>query len=1025
MTRRTWKVAGLLFGSGFSALIYQTVWFREFRLIFGASTAATAAVLAIFMGGLGLGSALLGKRADLRERPLGFYGTLELMIAGSAALSLILLWLIRSAYFALGGSIHLGIFVATIVRLLLATLVLGIPTFLMGGTLPAAARAVETSGDQARRHLALLYGANTVGAVAGTLLSTFFMLESLGNRKTLLIAVLLNLLVGITARSLSRLAPLDEEERLEAASQPLLPTTIVLPAAAIFGFTFLLMELVWYRMLAPLLGGTTFTFGLILAIALLGIGLGGALYSVWNAASAGSLAMTAALEALAMIAPFAIGDRLAIFANLLRAFGAAGFSGHIVAWTALATLVVFPAALIAGFQFPLLIALLGRGREDIGRHVGLAYAWNTAGAIAGSLAGGFGLLPLLTAPGAWRFVTILLAFAAIVVSGYVLRGKTPIAGASVAVALLAIAGTFAVGPTAFWRHSGIGAGRLKQQANPNEIHDSINDSRRQILWDADGRESSVAVLRADDLAFIVNGKSDGAARGDAGTQVTGGIIGLLLHPNPRRALVIGLGTGSTAGWLAAAPTMQRVDVVELEPVVKRVARDCAAVNRNVLSLPNVKTSIGDAREVLLASSDQYDIIFSEPSNPYRAGIASLFTKEYYAAAAKRLGADGIFLQWVQAYEIDAPTLRTIYATLSTAFQHVDTFWSSPGDLILVAAKHPLTYDIDRVRARLARSAIGLAVHNTWRVETAEGFLSHFVANDAVARSLGAKAYDLNTDDRTVIEFGFARGLSNRQTVVAALGQYAIDHRGARPSSIKGALDWNNVDLNRAHDLVLPLVARDPTAEAHREFAFIVDRQDFGVAANWWLLHELQPVNSGELAAAAEAFAYKGDPRSAVFARVLGTTQPIEADAIMARFEVQQTRYADASSLLRRAFVHYRANPWPNFNVMRRALETAIATARGDPRTAPMLYELLSQPFAASQLEEPRRVAMLTISSSVEGCSPRTIAVLRSFEPHPRWKKDDLALRAQCYGRAGLGKLAAKAESDYQNFLAHQVQAEFK
>ncbi|HEV8657974.1 MAG TPA: fused MFS/spermidine synthase [Thermoanaerobaculia bacterium] len=1025
MARRTWMVAGLLFGSGFSALIYQTVWFREFRLIFGASTAATAAVLAIFMGGLGVGSAVLGKRADLRERPLGFYGALELLIATSAALSLPLLWLIRSAYFALGGSVHLGIVMATIVRLLLAMVVIGLPTFLMGGTLPAAARAVETSSDQARRSLAFLYGTNTVGAVAGTLLSTFFMLENLGNRKTLLVAALLNLLVGVMARSLSRVIPKEEEDQPQREAQPLLPPRIVLPAAAIFGFAFLLMELVWYRMLGPLLGGTTFTFGLILAIALLGIGLGGALYSAWNAASAGRLAMTAALEALAIIVPFVIGDRLAVYANLLRSFGGAGFHGHIIAWTALTTIVVFPAALIAGFQFPLLIALLGRGRQDVGRHVGLAYAWNTAGAIAGSLAGGFGLLPLLTAPGAWRFVAILLALTAFVISGYNLKDKRPVTAMSFSVALFAIFGTLAIGPTAFWRHSGIGVGRLRQQVNPNDIHDSINEFRRHRLWDADGRESSIALMGGDDLGFFVNGKSDGSARGDAGTQVTGGIIGLLIHPHPERGLVIGLGTGSTAGWLAAAPTMQRVDVVELESVVKRVARDCASVNRNVLSLPNVKISIADAREVLLATPNQYDIIFSEPSNPYRAGIASLFTKEYYAAIAKRLRAHGIFLQWVQAYEVDAPTLRTIYATLNTAFAHVDTFWSSQSDLILVATRDPLTYDIDRIRSRLHGSPIGLAVHNTWRVETAEGFLSHFVANDVIARGVGASADDLNTDDRTVIEFGFARGLNNKQTLVGSLSQYAIDHHGARPSSVKGHLDWNFVDLNRAYDLVLPLIGSDPATSAHREFALMIERQDFSGAAAFWVQHGLRAVNTGELAAAAEAFAQKGDPRAALVADILASSQSIEADVIAARLAAQQRRYRDASSLLKRGFARYRANPWPSFGVMRRALETAVGAARADPTTVPEILEALHHPFAASQLDEPRRIAMVTISSGAEGCSQQTVALLRSFEPHPRWKNEDLLLRAKCYGAAGLSKLAAKAKSDYANFLAHQVEMQFK
>src|ERR1051326_4233877 len=201
MRRSTATPAVLLFFSGACALTYQTVWFRQFRLIFGASTFATAAVLAIFMGGLGVGSAILGRRADAHPKPLVFYGNLELLIAISAAASQLLLWLVAKIYFATGGSVTLGIFLATVVRLILAAVVLAVPTVMMGGTLSAAARAVETNDDGARRQVALLYGANTLGAVTGTLVSTFFALEVFGNRKTLLVAVLVNAIIAVVARS--------------------------------------------------------------------------------------------------------------------------------------------------------------------------------------------------------------------------------------------------------------------------------------------------------------------------------------------------------------------------------------------------------------------------------------------------------------------------------------------------------------------------------------------------------------------------------------------------------------------------------------------------------------------------------------------------------------------------------------------------------------------------------------------------------------------------------------------------------
>src|SRR5260221_1000303 len=224
-------------------------------------------------------------------------------------------------------------------------------------------------------------------------------------------AVMVNLGVALVARRSGRNVTVAASTPSEAVAVVVAPGRVLI-ASAIVGFAFLLMELVWYRMLAPLLGESTFTFGLILAIALLGIGLGGAAYAFRpesRRATVGGFALTCSLEAVAIAIPFALGDRLAILANLFRSLGAIGFQGHVLGWTLITLVVVFPAAFLAGVQFPMLIALLGSGEVAVGDHVGRAYAWNTAGAIAGSLAGGFGLLPLLTAPGSWRLVVVLLA----------------------------------------------------------------------------------------------------------------------------------------------------------------------------------------------------------------------------------------------------------------------------------------------------------------------------------------------------------------------------------------------------------------------------------------------------------------------------------------------------------------------------------------------------------------------------------------------------------------------------------------
>ena len=1026
--RTTWKVAGLLFCSGACALIYQTVWMRQFRLIFGASTYATAAVLAIFMGGLGIGSAILGRRADTHPRPLRFYAHLELMIAAASALSPLLLWIVAKIYFGIGGSVTLGNFLATIVRLLLAAFVLGAPTLLMGGTLPAAARAVESNDDAGRRRVALLYGVNTLGAVTGTLLSTFFMLEVFGNLRTLYVAVLLNALIGIVARQLvpsgvDREGPPAQERGGSLPFAALRVGTWILAAAALTGFVFLLMELVWYRMLAPLLGGSTFTFGLILAIALLGIGLGGAAYSFWGGggrATVGGFALTYSLQAAAVALPFALGDRLAILANLLRSLGTIGFQGHVISWTLLTMIVVFPAAFIAGVQFPLLISLLGRGQEDVGRQVGLAYAWNTAGAIAGSLTGGFGILPLLTAPGTWRAGVILLALLAIAAMVFAARGRQiGVAIASTLIAAAAIGGTLALGPTAAWRHSGIGAQRAQIPDSINSTRDFLYSNRRTKVWDEDGRESSVALFDTSDLSFIINGKADGSARGDAGTQVMAGLVGGILHPDPRRALVIGLGTGSTAGWLGAIPAMERVDVVELEPAVLRVAAACHDVNHEVLRNPKVHVRIGDAREVLLVSRDRYDIIFSEPSNPYRAGIASLFTEEFYRASAARLNRGGFFLQWLQTYDVDSQTIRTIYATIGSAFAHVETWQTDQGDLLLVATRDPIVIDANFLRARVAQEPFRSALTHAWRVESLEGFLSHFIARDTLAGAIAAQERERNTDDRTLIEFGFARGLTEKERFsMNELAALARTRGEDAPARLRGAIDWAAVAANRSSIDYVNFTPRNPTADdlsRHRAAGHYGDGALTSVY-NEWKAHKWQPVNSAELVMIGEALADVGSEDAAGYAEQLRVWQPVDADAIMARLRVRQRRMPEAIALLARVFIACRRDPWPTVDVIGRSLDLALNAAQ-EHRYAAQLFNSMSQPFAAGLWNDTRRFYLVLLAKQIQGCGPATTDKLRALEPWPPWRKDLLQLRRDCYQSAMMSDLAARAKREWEDYVA--------
>ena len=1035
------KLALLLFGSGFCALVYQVAWLRLLRLIFGSSTPATAAVLAIFMAGLGFGSLVLGPRADRDRNPLALYGRLELGISVAAALSPLLIVLARQLYFAAGGSLGLGPGLGAVLRLLLAAIVLGVPTFLMGGTLPAMSRAAERSSDQGRRLLGLLYGVNTLGAVAGALTTTFFSIEVLGIRQTIWVAALINLLVALFARKWAsepgEAADVAADETVfetaveeGGSTPPQAPFLFVMLAAGVVGFAFFLMELVWYRMLSPLLGGSSYTFGLILAIALLGIGAGGLLYGAGSRQrrpTLGAFAATCALEALFIVLPFAAGDRLALLARLLRDLSTLGFSGLVVSWLVVTVLVVLPAAVVAGYQFPLLVALLGSGSRGVGREVGLTYASNTLGAIGGSLAGGFGLIPLLTAPGVWRLVTVVLILLALLATLLEVRGTRlkPSLALPVSVAMLALLLCASRGPTAFWRHSPIGAGRVQFSfSDPNQLRSAIHQKSRAVRWEADGLESSVALQAVDGISLMVNGKSDGHARTDAPTQVMSGLVSAALHPEPRTALVIGLGTGSTAGWLAEVPSMERVDVVELEPAVLPVAEACAPVSQDALSHPKVQLLIGDGREVLMTTRERYDVIFSEPSNPYRAGIASLFTRDFYGAVADRLTERGIFVQWLQGYEIDGQAVRTTLATLGSVFPSVESWEVHRADLLLVAGGQAPDHDLQRLAKVLEGEPYRSAMNKVWGVEGLEGFYSAFVADNSFTNRVREAEGDwINTDDRPIMEFRFARNVGRKGLFRIDDLRRLVERRGEdRPELIGDeGLDWELLrELRAARSVAIfrpPAVPAglDPSEAARYRARVHYARGNLMPACTSWLSQVEEPLAPIDVLLLAECLAQRGDDRAPEFAeRLVALERPIEALATLARWHAHHGRWREAGASAAKAFEGYREDPWSHPPVMERLSELAKEIAGHDREVGHHILASVAKPFSVFLMEEKRLQLVFDLARMLDFdrlCGP----ALEQFEPNVPWDRTFLIERVRCYRQLDDPRQASAA-SDLARFM---------
>jgi spermidine synthase len=1038
--KKTVIASCLLFFSGMCALVYQIAWFREFRLIFGVSTAASAAVLSIFMGGLGLGGLIIGKRADLHPHPLRLYGKLEITVAISTALSPFLIYFIKMLYIWLGGTENLGITFATLLRLILSALVLGLPTFFMGGTFPAAVRSIEDPEDIGRRRLAIIYGCNTIGAVTGAALCTFYLLEILGVHRTLWCMALINIVVGMIAIRFSRQlekAPLSHSDNhSEQATVKLYlknmlqnnNTVIVLIAACLVGFVFFLMEIVWYRMLAPILGGSTYTFGVILIIALVGIGLGGICSGVMGSREKRPswllFSFICGLEGLFLIAPYALGDRIAIWASLLTPFSEYSFTMKSIVWSMLAAIVILPTSFIAGIQFPLLIALLGSGDKDVGKHTGMAYAANTMGAIIGSLAGGFGLLPLFGAIHLWQLSAIFLVALCLVsvIVGMVEKSNYRKMGiASLIISITTTALIFmATGPTDAWRHQGIGAGRVKLTGlSQNQIRNWQQNSRHTILWEKDGIESSIAVSKNEGLAFIVNGKVDGHSLGDASTQIMSGLISSAIHQNPKNAFVVGLGTGSTAGWLAAIPSIGTVDVAELEPAILDVARQCERVNHSAMHNPKLHIIVNDAREVLLTTPHQYDLIVSEPSNPYRAGIASLYTVEFYESVLNKLSTDGLFTQWIQAYEVDALTIRTILASLAKVFPYVEIWQTNPTDLMVICARQPVILDIPILRKKLSEEPFQSAMNWVWGVEHVEGFLAHYVANDRMVRLISQQEGDfLNTDDLMLVEFGFARTVGkNNLLAIEEIYQAAQKRNWHRPLNRNSDIDWNLLRICR--DLMNISKGSNVKAlnQCDQTYYNALLKGDLEAIYALWPKVNRKIADNYEFAIIAESFAEKADSKALNFIRIIERKQPVTAYAIQSRYYFRKGDVKKGIETAKKCLEQFKNDPRTENLIMGRYLNEFFYKGLRDKDMAVELEPVFESPFAQYAFDSLRHMIKVKIAQKIS--NELTLHAINEYGKNFPWNLEILNIRADA--SKGVNQdLYKKSRKDIENYLSEEI-----
>jgi spermidine synthase len=697
---RRLRVLLLFVGSGLAALVYEIVWFQALQLVIGSSSVSMGVLLGTFMGGMCAGSLLLARSVSARHHPLRVYATLELGIAAFGLLSLVLVPATGRLYVEWAGDGRFSI----LLRGAVAALCLLPPTLAMGATLPAIGRWVEST-PRGMSSLGLFYAGNIAGAVAGSLLAGFYLLRIHDVTVATMVAVACNVVVALLAWRMASRAPYGPRAAPAPSTTGTFAVTTaagpfpaaVLAAIALSGFCALSAEVVWTRYLTLLFGGSVYAFAIILAVFLVGLGLGSGLGSALAARARNPAAWLAACQLVAIAAMLYTAVMLA---RVLPAQpGTASLTSDI--WMAFlidfrrAFIAVLPAPVLWGASFPLALAAAAGRDRDTARLVGVVYAANTAGAIAGAM---LTSLVLIGGIGSQRTQQVMVGAAAVAAVAALLqmaraRGRRPIVRAAAAVVLACVPAAVA----ARWMPS-VPALLVAYGRNAAAWVGHAGD----IFYVGEGVHASVAVSRLPDgvLNYHNAGKIQASSQPqDMRLQRMLGHLTTLIPHEAKSVLVIGCGAGVTAGAVSVSPKVERVTIAEIEPLVPAVvSQHFAGVNHDVLRNPKVRIRIDDARHFLATTQERFDAITSDPLDPWVKGAAALYTKEFFELAKSRLEPGGVVTLFVQLYESSPEAVKSEIATFFDVFPHGmifgNTFDGHAEDTVLVGTVEPPHLDLD-------------------------------------------------------------------------------------------------------------------------------------------------------------------------------------------------------------------------------------------------------------------------------------------------------------------------------------------
>jgi spermidine synthase len=689
-------LALLFFGSGVCALVYQVMWLRLLSLVFGVTVYAASTVLAGFMAGLGLGSFVGGRIAARITRPLAAFGLAEILVGITAFLTPSVLDALTQLWVSLHDSLPDSLGAITVIRFIVAFLVLIVPTSLMGATLPLIVKSAIAREDRVGGKIGLLYAINTTGAIVGALVAGFYFIAELGVERSFQIAAATNIAIGLIAVLASYLIPAPAPLAPSAPGNhapyapnapyaPYAPGSLVLWVFFVSGIMSLALEIIWFRILVVFLRPTAYAFTIMLACVLAGIALGSAIAAPVLRMRKDWLPALAVIQAL-------IGFSAVLSFNALtqsqRAIDAAtpwfdrlGLNTYLAPLVASSMIAMLPTTILLGLAFPIGLALWAGDEpgEDTTRRVGVFYSLNVFGAILGSVVAGFVLLPQLGSR--WSLiVTAGLATASGVLLAMSLWKTHPRAAASIAAGALVLY---------------VGGAALA--VDPFDVAFERFHRNETLVWREEGAQTTVAVhdRRGSTPMRVMFLDGNHQANDSPATAFVHHRIGALpamLHQKPTTALVVGLGGGATPG--AVARLNVTVDVVELSRAVVDGSAFFKNINFDLLSRPNVRLHVDDGRNFLLMNRKKYDVITADIILPRHAGAGSLYSREYYELVRRSLADGGLAMQWNGGDS--ATEYKLLMRTFMSVFPHT-TLWGD-GSLMLGSTR-PFTLSQTAYEAR--------------------------------------------------------------------------------------------------------------------------------------------------------------------------------------------------------------------------------------------------------------------------------------------------------------------------------------